>query len=104
MYQKKKKFIPSWKATTGIHVVFLPHIVSRQREALQHGRDVLEHSQLQRRVAYPPDDGAGLVRLQSVSEQHPGQENRSVVGDVAKSEQQLVNFLEKNEEDFCSKN
>lgn len=79
---------------------FFPHIVSRQREALQHGRDVLEHSQLQRRVAYPPDDGAGLVRLQSVPEQDPGQEDRSVVSNVAKCEQQLVNFLEKTEEDF----
>ncbi len=76
------------------------YIIPWDSEAFQHGRDVLEHPQLQGRVADPPDHGAGLVWSQSVSQQDPGQQHRRVMRDVTKRQQQLIHLLEEKDK-YC---
>lgn len=74
------------------------YIIPWGSEASQHGCNVLENPQLQGGVADPPDHGAGLVWSQSVPQQHPGQQHRAVMRDVAERQQQLIHLLEETEE------
>ena len=70
------------------------NIAGAAAQGLEHVGQVLEDGQLQGGVADPPHDGAGLVRGQRVPQQDPGQQDRSVVGDVPEGQQDLVHLLE----------
>lgn len=70
------------------------YIVPWDSKAFQHGREVFKHLKLQSSVTYPPDDRAGLVWSQCVSQQYPGQQHRPVMIDVTKGQQQLTHLLD----------